>query len=118
MEAYQVVTALNALAHEHRLAVYRFLVKAGPDGVPAGAIADHVGLVPSSTAFHLRALLHAGLVSQRRVSRQVFYAMVPAVMNDLVIYLTEHCCGGVALCAPACEPSAASARRPRKPAAA
>lgn len=103
------VAALSALAHEHRLAAYRLLVEMGPDGLPAGAIAERLGLPPSSLTFHLQALLHAGLVSQRRASRQIIYAMAPAAMNGLVAYLTEHYCGGRAVCSPACDPAAASA---------
>ncbi|MBX6742830.1 MAG: winged helix-turn-helix transcriptional regulator [Acetobacteraceae bacterium] len=108
MDAASAVAALSALAHEHRLAAYRLLVEAGPDGLPAGAIAERLGLPPSSLTFHLQALLHAGLVTQRRVSRHLFYAMVPEAMNGLVAYLTEHCCGGQARCGPACDPAAAS----------
>ncbi|NOG73645.1 helix-turn-helix transcriptional regulator [Roseicella sp. DB1501] len=109
MDIVSAVAAMSALANEHRLAAYRLLVEAGPDGLPAGAIAERLGLPPSSLTFHLQALLHAGLVSQRRVSRQIIYAMVPAAMNALVAYLTEHCCGGHADCGPACHPAAASA---------
>ncbi|MCO6414744.1 metalloregulator ArsR/SmtB family transcription factor [Siccirubricoccus sp. KC 17139] len=111
MEAKEVVGALGALAHEHRLAVYRLLVAAGPDGLPAGGIAERLGMAPSSMAFHLQTLLHAGLVSQRRVSRQVFYAMVPEAVNGLVAYLTENCCGGTVACAPVCQPAAMAPRR-------
>jgi DNA-binding transcriptional ArsR family regulator len=117
MDPGQAVSALGALAHEHRLAAYRLLVEAGPDGLPAGAIAERLGLPPSSLTFHLQQLLHAGLVSQRRVSRQVIYAMVPATMNGLVAFLTENCCGGQAVCTPACEPAASSARSRKTPAA-
>ena len=100
-----VVAAFGALAHEHRLAAYRLLVEAGPDGLPAGAVAARLGIPPSSLTFHLQHLLRAGPVSQRRVSRQLFYAMVPSAMNDLVGYLTENCCGRAA-CTPACAPAA------------
>jgi len=103
-----VVAALGALAHEHRLAAYRLLVEAGPDGLPAGAIAGRLGIPPSSLTFHLQHLLRAGLVIQRRVSRHLIYAMVPAAMNDLVGYLTENCCGGAA-CSPACVPATSGA---------
>lgn len=106
MEAPSAVVALSALAHEHRLAAYRLLVEAGPDGLPAGAIAERLGLPPSSLTFHLQALLHARRVTQRRASRQLIYAMAPEAMNDLVAYLTEHCCGGQAGCATACDPAA------------
>lgn len=107
MDAHSAAAALSALAHEHRLAVYRLLVEAGPDGLPAGMIAERLGLPPSSLTFHLQALLGAGLVTQRRASRQLIYAMAPSAMNDLVAYLTEHCCGDQAACRTACDPEAA-----------
>ena len=74
MKSGEAVDALGALAHEHRLAVYRLLVERGPEGLPAGVIAERVGLVPSSLTFHVQALQRAGLITHRRVSRQVFYA--------------------------------------------
>ena len=109
MDAPLAVAALSALAHEHRLAAYRLLVEAGPDGLPAGTIAARLGTPPSSLTFHLQQLRNAGLVTQRRVSRQIIYAMVPAAMNGLVAYLTENCCGGQTNCPPACEPAATPA---------
>ncbi|TDH62123.1 ArsR family transcriptional regulator [Dankookia rubra] len=105
MDATSAVAAFAALAHEHRLAAYRLLVEAGPDGLSAGAIAGQLGLPPSSLTFHLQQLLHAGLVSQRRASRQIIYAMVAVAMNGLMAFLTENCCGGQASCAPACAPA-------------
>ena len=108
MQPDSVVAALAALAHEHRLRAYRLLVEAGPTGLPAGTVADRLGMPPSSLTFHLQHLLRAGLVSQRRVSRQLIYAMIPAAMNDLLGFLTENCCGGQSLCAPACNPAAAT----------
>lgn len=116
MDPGQAVTALGALAHEHRLAAYRLLVEAGPGGLPAGTIAERLGTPPSSLTFHLQQLLRAGLVTQRRVSRQVIYAMVPAAMNALVAYLTENCCGAAG-CAPACQPAASADRSRKTPAA-
>lgn len=115
MDAGNIVAALGAIAHEHRLAVYRILVERGPDGVPAGQIAERLGLPPSSLTFHLQQLLHAGLVTQRRLGRQLIYAADFTAMNALVAFLTENCCGGAA-CAPACNPAAApkSSRRQRK----
>jgi DNA-binding transcriptional ArsR family regulator len=106
MDQDEVVAALAALAHEHRLRAYRLLVEAGPDGLPAGTVADRLEMPPSSLTFHLQHLLRAGLISQRRVSRQLIYAMIPAAMNDLVGFLTENCCGGQTVCAPACNPAA------------
>lgn len=100
MKSPQVIEALGALAHEHRLAIFRLLVEKGPDGLPAGEIAQRVGLVPSSLTFHLQHLTRAGLLTQRRVGRQLFYATDFGVMNTLVGYLTENCCGGAG-CAPA-----------------
>lgn len=117
VELEAAVAALGALAHEHRLRAYRLLVEAGPDGMPAGTIAEQLGIPPSSLTFHLQALLHAGLVSQRRVSRQLIYAMLPTAMNGLVAYLTEHCCGGRASCAPACQPAVAPAHERKTPVA-
>lgn len=107
MEAGQAIAALGALAHETRLAVYRMLVQRGPDGLSAGTIAQELGLPPSSLTFHLHQLAHAGLVTQRRKSRQLIYATDFAAMNALMGYLTENCCGQEAgSCAPVCRPAA------------
>ena len=108
MRAAAAIGALGALAHEHRLAVFRLLVQRGPEGLSAGEIAQHVGLIPSSLTFHTQALQRAGLISQRRASRQLFYAADFAAMTDLVGYLTENCCGG-ATCAPSAQPQRTAA---------
>jgi DNA-binding transcriptional ArsR family regulator len=105
MKIPQVIEALGALAHEHRLAIFRLLVERGPLGLPAGSIADRVGLVPSSLTFHLQNLQRSGLITQRRESRRLFYSADFAAMNALVGYLTENCCAEsgedcVASCAP------------------
>jgi ArsR family transcriptional regulator len=109
MNTKQVIDALSALAHETRLAVFRMLVQKGPEGIPAGTIAESLGIPPSSLTFHLQQLLHAGLVTQRRLSRQLIYAADFAAMNGVLGFLTENCCGGnAAACAtPACDPAAA-----------
>jgi DNA-binding transcriptional ArsR family regulator len=113
MNSADAVAALGALAHETRLAVYRMLVEKGPDGLAAGAIAERLGLPPSSLTFHVQHLHRAGLVTQRRLGRQLLYAADFANMNGLVGFLTENCCGqGRAACLPAA-PSARS-RKPRK----
>src|ERR1700685_886122 len=101
MNAKDAIEALGALAHEHRLGIYRLLVQEGPVGMPAGRIATKVGLVPSSLTFHLQALQRAGLISQRRESRQLIYSADFDVMNGVVGYLTENCCAGSGACAPA-----------------
>src|SRR5580698_8136639 len=92
MKTPAVISALSALAHEHRLKIYRLLVEQGPDGLSAGVIGERVGLLPSSLTFHLQNLQRAGLITQQRVSRQLFYAVDFEVMNGLVGYLTENCC--------------------------
>jgi len=104
MKSPRAVTALAALAHEHRLAIYRLLVQCGPDGMSAGTIAERVRLLPSSLTFHIQSLQRAGLVTQRRVSRQLMYAADFSAMNSLVDYLTENCCGGTQSCTPVCTP--------------
>lgn len=96
----QAVEALGALANEHRLAIYRLLVQAGPEGRPAGMIAETLDMPASSLSFHLAHLTRAGLIEQRRESRSLIYSADFAVMNGLVGFLTENCCGG-ASCAPA-----------------
>src|SRR5271156_1241979 len=105
MRTPAVIEALAALAHEHRLAIYRLLVQRGPDGLAAGTIGERVGLVPSSLTFHLQNLQRAGLITQRRESRQLFYSVDFGVMNGLVGYLTENCCGNRAQCSPTCAPN-------------
>jgi DNA-binding transcriptional ArsR family regulator len=109
MKTPDVIEALGALAHEHRLAVYRLLVQRGPQGLPAGAIGEGIGLVPSSLTFHLQALQRAGLILQRREGRQLIYSADFDAMNGLVGYLTENCCAGSdQACATACKPAAAA----------
>ena len=105
METKQAIEALGALAHDHRLAIYRMLAEAGPAGLSAGVIADKLGVPPSSLTFHTQALVRAGLATQNRVSRQLIYAADFAAMNGLVGYLTENCCGRDAACAPICNPA-------------
>jgi DNA-binding transcriptional ArsR family regulator len=101
MKIPAVIEALGGLAHEHRLAIYRLLVQRGPEGLPAGIIGQRVGLLPSSLTFHLQNLQRAGLITQRRESRQLIYSADFAVMNGLVGYLTENCCGnGDSECCP------------------
>lgn len=101
----QVIEALGALAHEHRLALFRLLVQAGADGMPAGAIAEALAMPNSSLSFHLAHLTRAGLIRQTRRSRSLIYTADYAAMNGLVGYLMENCCGGGS-CAPeaVCEP--------------
>lgn len=114
MKTADVIGALGALAHEFRLAIYRLLVERGPEGLPAGAIGEKMGLLPSSLTFHLQALHRAGLIKQVRVSRQLIYSADYPAMNELVAYLTDNCCaasGGT--CAPQCKPVVAKPAKRR-----
>jgi DNA-binding transcriptional ArsR family regulator len=92
MDQLKAVTALSALAQETRLAVFRLLVRAGSDGLPAGRIVAEFGLPAATISFHLNQLRHAGLIRYRRQGRSLIYAAEYAVMNDLLAYLTENCC--------------------------
>ena len=105
MDQKHAIAALGALAQETRLELFRLLVTCGPAGLPAGVIAERLGVLPSSLTFHLNHLVRAGLITQRRLSRQLIYSAEYGTMNDLLTYLTENCCGRVALCNPACKPA-------------
>lgn len=94
MESSVAVTALTSLAQEHRLALFRLLVQAGPDGMAAGALADALGVPNSSLSFHLAHLHRAGLIGQRRDGRSLIYTANYDAMNRLVDFLTENCCAG------------------------
>ena len=114
MDENQAIAALGALAQETRLALFRLLVTCGHAGLPAGAIAERLGVQPSSLSFHLAQLVHAGLITQRRASRQLIYSAEYGTMNALLAYLTENCCGRDTVCAPMCEPVAGCATAPTK----
>ncbi len=89
------VDALGALAHETRLSVFRMLVKAGPDGMIAGAIAEHCGVPPSTMSHHLATLERAGLVRSERESRLIRYRADFPVMRRLLAFLMQDCCQGM-----------------------
>ena len=101
MKAEVAIGALGALAQEHRLALFRRLVQAGPAGMAAGAIAEALGIPGSSLSFHLAQLTGAGLIEQRREGRSLIYSADYAAMDRLVAYLMENCCGGAVCAAPA-----------------
>src|SRR6202034_4173352 len=100
MEKTDVVASLAALAQDNRLDVFRLLVQAGPEGMPAGAVAEALGLAANTLNFHFDRLSIAGLVSVRREGCSMIYAAQFDIMNALLGFFTENCCGGVA-CAPA-----------------
>jgi ArsR family transcriptional regulator len=94
MKNTQAVACLAALAHQHRLAIFRLLVKDGPSGMPAGDIADRVGISATNMSFHLKELERAGLLRATRQGRHVLYAIHVDGMRSLLTYLTEDCCQG------------------------
>ncbi|CAB3906116.1 metalloregulator ArsR/SmtB family transcription factor [Achromobacter mucicolens] len=114
MEMKDAVKALAAIGHESRLTVYRLLVQAGPEGLPAGQLSEKTGIPPSSLSFHLKELVHAGLLTSRQEGRFVIYEARFESMAELLAYLTDNCCGGQP-CAPtsvtACDPPAAARAR-------
>jgi ArsR family transcriptional regulator len=108
MKTQNAVAALAALAQDNRLDVFRLLVQAGPDGMPAGRVAEALELAPNTLTFHFDRLRLAGLVTVRREGRSMIYAARFETMNDLLAFLTENCCQGAPeACAPAavCKPA-------------
>ena len=114
MEKTQAVAALAALAQDSRLDVFRLLVKAGPDGLSAGQVANALELAPNTLTFHFDRLRHAGLITVRRAGRSMIYAARYDSMRALLAYLTENCCVGTETCAPASPARAKPARRKTK----
>lgn len=112
MTTAEALSGLGSLAQQTRLEVFRLLVQRGPEGLSAGAIAEALDVPASSLSFHLQQLMHAGLVTQERRSRQLIYAASFEQINALVAYLTENCCGGVSCGTPEavrCAPPARAA---------
>ncbi|RYF34833.1 MAG: transcriptional regulator [Comamonadaceae bacterium] len=96
MEAQDVVKSLAALAQPVRLQVFRALVVAGPSGLTPGALVDAIAVPGTSLSFHLKELLHSGLVTQERNGRNLIYRAAFGEVNALIGYLTENCCDGEA----------------------
>lgn len=94
MEKNDALAALAALAQESRLDIFRLLVQAGSDGLPAGEIARRLALPSATLSFHLNHLKQAGLATCRRESRSLIYTVAYPAMNGLLAYLTENCCQG------------------------
>src|SRR5712675_1339669 len=102
MKKTDVVAALAALAQDSRLDIFRLLVQAGPEGMPAGTVATALDLAPNTLTFHFDRLRTAGLVTVRRAGRSMIYAARFETMNALLFYLTANCCQGAPQsCAPA-----------------
>ena len=94
MDIQSAVLQLSSIAQEARLQIFRLLVQAGVDGLPAGKIAGTLQIPASTLSFHLKELSHAGLIHSRQVSRFIYYSANYDAMNDLLAYLTENCCAG------------------------
>lgn len=96
METLSAAELLAALGHESRLAIFRLLVQAGPEGINASAIGEQLGMVPATLSFHLAHLSRVGLISGERESRFIRYSANYATMDDLIAFLTSNCCQGKA----------------------
>ena len=107
METKKTLAALAALAQEHRLAIFRLLVRHAPEGLPAGTIGERLKLAPATLSFHLKELAHSRLIVARQEGRFIWYRPDFAAMNTLVGYLTANCCEASAACDPGCVPAGA-----------
>ncbi|HEY9132190.1 MAG TPA: metalloregulator ArsR/SmtB family transcription factor [Dyella sp.] len=114
MQTSQTVKMLSALAQESRLSIFRMLVQQGPEGLPVGTIGERLGIPNATLSFHLKELLHAGLVTSRQSGRFIYYAPVIEAMNDLVGFLTENCCNGQSCGPSSAKPKSATAARIRR----
>lgn len=97
MEKQAVIAALAALAQETRLDIFRLLVRAGPSGLPAGAIAESLGIPSATLSFHLKELKNAGLALCERAGRSLIYTPDFATVEGILRFLTENCCQGVSV---------------------
>jgi DNA-binding transcriptional ArsR family regulator len=119
MNRGQALSAFAALSQDTRLSIVRLLVKAGPEGIAAGDVADEIGVSASNLSFHLKELMHAGLIGARREARSMIYTADYNVLRDLIGFLMKDCCGGrPEICGPAlaetaCCPPAKSKSRKR-----
>ncbi|WP_457977709.1 helix-turn-helix domain-containing protein [Ectopseudomonas composti] len=96
MQEADAVRSLAALAQTVRLRLFRSLVVAGPDGLTPTVLAEQLEIAGNTLSFHLKELMHAGLVTQERQGRNLIYRAAFATMNELLAYLTENCCEGAA----------------------
>ncbi|HEX6832487.1 MAG TPA: metalloregulator ArsR/SmtB family transcription factor [Rudaea sp.] len=112
MKTSEAIRALAALAQETRLAVFRHLIEAGPDGEFAGQIAEKLKLPAATLSFHLKELTNAGLIVSEQSGRFIRYAANYLGMDALIAYLTENCCAGQPeRCSTACSPPVRKSKR-------
>ena len=113
MKTEAALAALNALSHDSRLAAFRWLVQAGPDGLAVGELRDRLDLPPATLSAHLNVLRAAALVDDEREGRVIRVRANYGQMNALLAYLTENCCGGAVQCGPTttCKPRKNSVAR-------
>lgn len=100
MELETAARTLSGLSHPARLSVIRLLVQAGPEGMPAGALAEHLEMLPNTLSANLRTLLHAGLVTSVREGRSIRYFADYDCLREVIGFLLEDCCCGVDACRP------------------
>lgn len=111
MDIKAALSAFDALSQETRLDVFRLLIKAGPDGLAAGEIADELGILQNTLSSHLKTLSASALIASRRHGRSIFYSVRFATVRELTLFLLEDCCGGnAAVCAPVAESLAAGCK--------
>jgi len=111
MKSETVIAALFAIAQESRLAVFRLLVKRGPEGYTPGVLAEKLGIPAPTLSFHLKELIRSGLIASRREGRFLYYSVNFAAMRDIIGFLTEKCCS---LADSSCETSCSPAAQPMK----
>jgi DNA-binding transcriptional ArsR family regulator len=115
MHEGQALAGFAALSQETRLRIVRRLVRAGPDGIAAGELADSLGVSPSNMSFHLKELERAGMIVPRREARSIIYAADYEVLRGLIQFLMKDCCGGhPEICAPVLADSCGVASKTRK----
>lgn len=115
METLTAAELLAALGHESRLAIFRALVEAGPEGLVASAIGEQLEMAPATLSFHLAHLTRVGLISGRRESRFIRYSTDYAAMDELIAFLTNNCCQGQACLPKTLATHTTAKRRPHKP---
>lgn len=112
MKSDTVVRALAALAQASRLAIFRALVRRGPDGYTPGELQGKLGIAPATLSFHLKALQHAGLITMQREGRFLYYSADFELMKALLAYLGENCCSlADTACGTDCVPVKAGVRK-------